>query len=55
MRGSSVLFSNVASERAGRKRPITVIGSAKGGGWLLRHVVSGLAATGITPNHVYGF
>src|SRR5208282_2758610 len=22
----------------------------EGGGWLLRHVVSGLAATGITPN-----
>ena len=32
-----------------RKRPITYwIG--EGGGWLLRHVVSGLAATGITPN-----
>jgi len=30
-------------------RPITWwIG--EGGGWLLRHVVSGLAATGITPN-----
>jgi CDP-diacylglycerol---glycerol-3-phosphate 3-phosphatidyltransferase len=32
-----------------QKRPITYwIG--EGGGWLLRHVVSGLAATGITPN-----
>jgi CDP-diacylglycerol--glycerol-3-phosphate 3-phosphatidyltransferase len=32
-----------------RKKPITFwIG--EGGGWLLRHVVSGLAATGITPN-----
>src|ERR1700678_1577450 len=39
----------MATERAGRKRPITYwIG--EGGGWLLRHVVSGLAATGITPN-----
>jgi len=32
-----------------RKKPPTYwIG--EGGGWLLRHVVSGLAATGITPN-----
>jgi len=32
-----------------RGRPITYwIG--EGGGWLLRHVVSGLAATGLTPN-----
>jgi len=32
-----------------QKRPITYwIG--EGGGWLLRHVVSGLAATGLTPN-----
>ena len=32
-----------------QQRPITFwIG--EGGGWLLRHVVSGLAATGITPN-----
>ncbi|MGH9735828.1 MAG: CDP-alcohol phosphatidyltransferase family protein [Candidatus Acidiferrales bacterium] len=32
-----------------RKRPITYwIG--EGAGWLLKHVVSGLAATGITPN-----
>ena len=32
-----------------RNKPITYwIG--EGGGWLLRHVVSGLAATGITPN-----
>jgi CDP-diacylglycerol--glycerol-3-phosphate 3-phosphatidyltransferase len=37
------------SEQNERKRPITYwIG--EGGGWLLRHVVSGLAATGITPN-----
>src|SRR6202451_3040461 len=39
----------MATEQPGRKRPITYwIG--EGGGWLLRHVVSGLAATGITPN-----
>src|SRR6202789_2694600 len=32
-----------------RSKPVTYwIG--EGGGWLLRHVVSGLAATGITPN-----
>jgi len=32
-----------------KKQPVTYwIG--EGGGWLLRHVVSGLAATGITPN-----
>src|SRR5271155_558681 len=37
------------NEQLERKRPITYwIG--EGGGWLLRHVVSGLAATGITPN-----
>ena len=37
------------NERKETKRPITYwIG--EGGGWLLRHVVSGLAATGITPN-----
>jgi len=37
------------SSTAERKRPATYwIG--EGGGWLLRHVVSGLAATGITPN-----
>jgi len=37
------------NERKESKRPITYwIG--EGGGWLLRHVVSGLAATGITPN-----
>jgi len=37
------------NEQNERKRPITYwIG--EGGGWLLRHVVSGLAATGITPN-----
>jgi CDP-diacylglycerol---glycerol-3-phosphate 3-phosphatidyltransferase len=35
--------------RKPQKRPITYwIG--EGGGWLLRHVVNGLAATGITPN-----
>src|SRR5271168_636285 len=39
----------MATEQAGRQRPITYwIG--EGGGWLLRHVVSVLAATGITPN-----
>ena len=37
------------NEQNERKRPITYwIG--EGAGWLLRHVVSGLAATGITPN-----
>jgi CDP-diacylglycerol---glycerol-3-phosphate 3-phosphatidyltransferase len=37
------------NERKEAGRPITYwIG--EGGGWLLRHVVSGLAATGITPN-----
>src|SRR5260370_33555110 len=37
------------NEQNERKRPVTYwIG--EGGGWLLRHVVSGLAATGITPN-----
>jgi len=42
-------FQTMATEQPGRKRPITYwIG--EGGGWLLRHVVSGLAATGITPN-----
>src|SRR5580704_967178 len=42
-------FQPMATEQPGRKRPITYwIG--EGGGWLLRHVVSGLAATGITPN-----
>jgi CDP-diacylglycerol---glycerol-3-phosphate 3-phosphatidyltransferase len=36
-------------KRTERKRPATYwIG--EGAGWLLRHVVSGLAATGITPN-----
>jgi CDP-diacylglycerol---glycerol-3-phosphate 3-phosphatidyltransferase len=36
-------------EQRPRGKPITYwIG--EGGGWLLRHVVSGLAATGITPN-----
>jgi len=37
------------NERKEAGRPITYwIG--EGGGWLLRHVISGLAATGITPN-----
>jgi CDP-diacylglycerol---glycerol-3-phosphate 3-phosphatidyltransferase len=37
------------AQQKSQKRPITYwIG--EGGGWLLRHVVSGLAATGITPN-----
>jgi len=39
----------MTNEQKERGRPITYwIG--EGGGWLLRHVVSGLAATGITPN-----
>jgi len=39
----------MANDRADLKRPITSwIG--EGAGWLLRHVVTGLAATGITPN-----
>src|ERR1700732_2923491 len=39
----------MANEQIERKKPITYwIG--EGGGWLLRHVVSGLAATGLTPN-----
>src|ERR1700685_4658126 len=38
----------MATEPA-RQRPLTYwIGEV--GGWLLRHVLSGLAATGITPN-----
>jgi CDP-diacylglycerol---glycerol-3-phosphate 3-phosphatidyltransferase len=37
------------AEQTERKRPVTYwIG--EGASWLLRHVVSGLAATGITPN-----
>jgi CDP-diacylglycerol---glycerol-3-phosphate 3-phosphatidyltransferase len=37
------------NEAKERKRPLTYwIG--EGAGWLLKHVVSGLAATGITPN-----
>jgi CDP-diacylglycerol---glycerol-3-phosphate 3-phosphatidyltransferase len=37
------------AEQIERKRPVTYwIG--EGAGWLLQHVVSGLAATGITPN-----
>jgi CDP-diacylglycerol---glycerol-3-phosphate 3-phosphatidyltransferase len=37
------------TEHKERKRPVTWwIG--EGAGWLLKHVVSGLAATGITPN-----
>ena len=39
----------MASQQNESSKPITYwIG--EGGGWLLRHVVSGLAATGITPN-----
>jgi len=39
----------MANEHAELKRPITYwIG--EGAGWLLHHVVTGLAATGITPN-----
>src|SRR5271156_5896421 len=39
-------MENGSNER--KKPPTYWIG--EGGGWLLRHVVSGLAATGITPN-----
>jgi len=43
------MIQSMENERKETKRPITYwIG--EGGGWLLRHVVSGLAATGITPN-----
>src|SRR5580693_1493606 len=39
----------MGSETQPRNKPITYwIG--EGGGWLLRHVVRGLAATGLTPN-----
>jgi CDP-diacylglycerol---glycerol-3-phosphate 3-phosphatidyltransferase len=39
----------MGNDRPERKRPATYwIG--EGAGWLLRHVVSGLAATGLTPN-----
>ena len=39
----------MATETPQRNKPITYwIG--EGGGWLLRHVVRGLAATGLTPN-----
>jgi CDP-diacylglycerol---glycerol-3-phosphate 3-phosphatidyltransferase len=39
----------MANTQGDHGRPITYwIG--EGGGWLLRHVVSGLAATGLTPN-----
>ncbi|HKS80549.1 MAG TPA: CDP-alcohol phosphatidyltransferase family protein [Candidatus Acidoferrales bacterium] len=39
----------MSEEHKAQGRPITWwIG--EGGGWLLRHVVSGLAATGLTPN-----
>ena len=42
-------MNETEKERKELKRPITYwIG--EGGGWLLQHVVSGLAATGITPN-----
>src|SRR5271163_2488245 len=42
-------MSQSEKERKELNRPVTYwIG--EGGGWLLRHVVSGLAATGITPN-----
>ena len=42
-------MTEMENERTELKRPITYwIG--EGAGWLLQHVVSGLAATGITPN-----
>ena len=42
-------FRVAPNNRSELKRPVTRwIG--EGGGWLLRHVVGGLAATGVTPN-----
>ncbi len=44
-----MIFRNMGHETKPLKRPITYwIG--EGAGWLLKRVVSGLAATGITPN-----
>jgi CDP-diacylglycerol--glycerol-3-phosphate 3-phosphatidyltransferase len=46
---SVVLFSVMQNSEKPLNRPVTYwIG--EGAGWLLRHVVSGLAATGVTPN-----
>jgi len=42
-------FPQMQNNRKDLNRPITYwIG--EGAGWLLQHVVTGLAATGITPN-----
>jgi CDP-diacylglycerol---glycerol-3-phosphate 3-phosphatidyltransferase len=39
----------INEDERGHRKPVTFwIG--EGGGWLLRHIVSGLAATGLTPN-----
>src|SRR5271166_6469539 len=38
------------TEHKERKKQPATYWIGEGGGWLLRHVVSGLAATGITPN-----
>jgi CDP-diacylglycerol--glycerol-3-phosphate 3-phosphatidyltransferase len=38
------------TENRERKKQPATYWIGEGGGWLLRHVVSGLAATGITPN-----
>ena len=38
------------TENKERKKQPATYWIGEGGGWLLRHVVSGLAATGITPN-----
>src|ERR1700721_1797081 len=49
-----VYYFQIRATEPARQRPLTYwIG--EGGGWLLRHVVSGLAATGITPNMVTFF
>jgi hypothetical protein len=46
---SGVSFRPMQKEQKELNRPITYwIG--EGAGWLLRHVVNGLAATGVTPN-----
>jgi CDP-diacylglycerol---glycerol-3-phosphate 3-phosphatidyltransferase len=39
----------MATARNDRSRPVTAL-IGDGAGWLLRHVVTGLASTGITPN-----
>src|ERR1700733_10550358 len=39
----------MSNERKDQTRPVTAL-IGDGAGWLLKHVVTGLAATGITPN-----